>query len=43
MEYQWKVLVVYGFLNYVDTTSNLQSYIVDSFTFGLAVLFLLSI
>ena len=31
MEYQRKVLVVYGFLNYVDTTNNSQSGIIDFF------------
>ena len=38
LEYQWKVLVVYGFLNYVDPTSNIQLDIIDLLTLVLTLL-----
>ena len=38
LEYKWKVLVVYGFLNYVDPTSNIQLDIIDLLTLVLTLL-----
>ena len=38
LEYKWKVLVVYGFLNYVDATSNIQLDIIDFLTLVLTLL-----
>ena len=38
LEYQWKVLGVYGFLNYVDSTNNIHLDIIDFLTLVLTLL-----